>query len=481
MKPRLMDILDTVAALAGDREPPGALCFAPEAYERAYAEYLKQQPQPPHLPEQVQYIPLFSVIAEEGVPDDALDTQLYPHHELIRKGEPVNGEYILYLHEGDVLTPDALHTLAVALDRARGSDFIYADEDRLSGGQRHSPSFKPEFSLFTLLSYNYIGRPLTVSRTLHEASGGLSGPGPELEYAYALRCAGACKHPLHVPQVLCSCAKLSPPPQPERMRKILDTFLQGRDAQAFSANGLWAGSSRMRRNLQKDPPITVILPNRDHADRLRRFLERLDDTVLYLNYRVCIVDAASSDAKTLRYYALLKKNKAAKVVRGRVAATSYAALCNRGAKPVRAGLLLFMTPDTLPASDGWMYALAELASTSGIGAAGPKITDGQGYILEAGRALVSEDRVQSERIYAGAEDEVYELLKNRSINTIRAVQALGSGCLMFSSAAFHACGGFDETLAQEDAVTDLCLRLAAMGLACVYTPFAQCTREEPPQ
>ena len=61
---------------------------------------------------------------------------------------------------GDELGCDALFEIALATARMPGTDFLYADELRISPAcHEREPFCKPDFSPDLLLSTNYIGRP----------------------------------------------------------------------------------------------------------------------------------------------------------------------------------------------------------------------------------------------------------------------------------------------------------------------------------
>ena len=81
-----------------------------------------------------------------------------------RPGESSRGEFVAFFGQHDVLAPAALQRIAEAL-QAGPVDLLYTDEDRLNEHGRHvEPIFKPDWSPDLLLSCDYIGHLMVVSR-----------------------------------------------------------------------------------------------------------------------------------------------------------------------------------------------------------------------------------------------------------------------------------------------------------------------------
>ena len=76
------------------------------------------------------------------------------------------------LDHDDVLTPDALYQMAVALAREPDLDVLYSDEDKIDeAGRFCDPHFKPQWCPDTLLGGNYLCHLLTVRTELLHAAG----------------------------------------------------------------------------------------------------------------------------------------------------------------------------------------------------------------------------------------------------------------------------------------------------------------------
>lgn len=132
------------------------------------------------------------------------------------------GEYIGLLDHDDVLTPDALYEMALAIEEGRKQgrelQMLYSDEDKCNGDMTHyyEPNKKEKFNLDLLLSNNYICHFLVMKSELIKELGFRSEYDGAQDYDLVLRAAirlGAAKrltvgereHALpivHIPKVL---------------------------------------------------------------------------------------------------------------------------------------------------------------------------------------------------------------------------------------------------------------------------------------
>ncbi len=146
------------------------------------------------------------------------------------------------------------------------------------------------------------------------------------------------------------------------------------------------------------------------------------------------------------------------------ASGSLLAMWNAGARAASGELLVFASSDAVPLP-GWLDALVEVQlSRPNAGATGSKVVGLDGTVEHAGLVLDG-DRIPY-RVYQG--DDPAEAQVNRA----RIVPAVAGEGMVTTRASFVAAGGFDETLGQDLAEADLCLRLRARGRPILYAPNA---------
>ncbi len=447
MQNGLFDSLGTLFARAG-QPAAGAFPVVSESFDRRYAAWRAAHKIEP--PQKIEYTPQIDVIAEKGVRDDVLRAQTYPHCKLLRDGSG-DGEYVLYLFKGDILHPDALLHFAAALNAAPRADLLFADEDMHRAGARVCPHFKCDLNTVNLLSYNCIGRPLLVRRKLHDASGGMTAFTEDASYAYALRCAMRCAHASHIGEVLLS--RAAPPAISDTEgRAAIDAYLNESGMDGYAVAGLCKNTFRLRTSLRTKELVSIIIPNKNNVRRLRRLLESIEQNALYPYYRIRIVDAGSENLDTLRYYELLRGNRAADILT--MPSESMAALWNFGARSAKGALLLFLRPDTVMDTPGFLVPMMDQAHRPLAGAVGCAVTDGEGTALAAGTAGAS-------------------LCENVPWlgQTVRATALLHGACVMLQSDLFFHAGCFDETyFSAGGAAAELCIRLMRRDKSNIFTP-----------
>jgi hypothetical protein len=143
---------------------------------------------------------------------------------------------------------------------------------------------------------------------------------------------------------------------------------------------------------------------------------------------------------------------------------TLAARWNAGARAASGQLLVFASADSTPLP-GWLDVLVETFGTRpDTGCVGSKILGEDGTIAHAGLVL-GPDRVPY-RVYEGAPaDAPY-------VNRPRIMPAVLAEGMVTSRATFVAIGGFDESLGDDLADADYCMRVRARGRPALYAPNA---------
>ena len=152
------------------------------------------------------------------------------------------------------------------------------------------------------------------------------------------------------------------------------------------------------------------------------------------------------------------------VVPSRPGAASLAALWNEGARAARSELLVFVSAAAVP-EPGWLDALVETyRSRPDTACAGSKVLAADGTIAHAGLVL-GPDGVPY-RIYEG------ERPTAAHVNRPRVMPAVLAEGMITSRTRFVEVGGFDETLGEDLADADYCLRQRTRGRPVLYAPSA---------
>jgi GT2 family glycosyltransferase/glycosyltransferase involved in cell wall biosynthesis len=402
--------------------------------------------------------------------------------------ELARGEFLVFLDQDDLLTPDALGEIALAASAQPEADLLYSDDDKIDvDGHRFAPQFKPDWSPELLLGYMYFSHVFAVRRALYDSLGGMrTGFEGSQDYDLALRASERARAIAHVPQVLyhwrvlpgsTAASGAAKPESFEAGRRAVAQALQRLrvDVEAFQPE--WAVKAQcgiFDLSFPDDgPKVSILIPTRNGLEILRRCIDSLGKTT-YHNYEVLIVDNESDDPATLGYLDSLPHR--VERVPNPAGRFNYAHINNRAAELAGGELLLFLNNDTEVVEPRWLSQMVGYAQFAGVGAVGARL-------------LYPDKRIQHAGIvhgyYGGLAGPAFKLLPawdNGYLSFARVTRnysAVTAACMLTPRETFLELGGFDETrfeVAYND--VDYCYRLGARGLRCVYCADAELLHHE---
>jgi GT2 family glycosyltransferase/glycosyltransferase involved in cell wall biosynthesis len=227
------------------------------------------------------------------------------------------------------------------------------------------------------------------------------------------------------------------------------------------------GTQRSIWEIAEPPLVSVIIPNRNHADMLRCCLSGVLDYTDYDTIEVIIVENRSSDPATWEVYQNFCRRPNVRVVR--VDQTfNYSAACNRGAALAKGSLLLFLNNDIEVKNPTWLGELVRAASLPGVGVVGTKLRYPDGSIQHAG---VSVGVHMFGMMFHRANEAEWGIFG--SSNYTRNWSAITGACQLIRREVFDLIGGFDEGFEVANGDVALCLRAKRAGWRTAYTPFAE--------
>ncbi len=398
------------------------------------------------------------------------------------------GEFLAFLDHDDVLTPDALGEVALALSENPATDLLYSDDDKIDqSGNCFAPQFKPDWSPELLLSYMYWSHLVVVRRSLFALLGGMRlGFEGSQDYDFILRASERARRIIHLPYVLyhwravpgsIAMSGHAKPASFEAGRRAVQEALNRRGVNVPVLQQDWAIRDRLGiyRPVFPDhgPSITVIIPTKNQWQVLDRCLQSLNKTS-YANWAVLVIDNGSDDKDTLHYLASLQHE----VVRilNPDSSFNFAYVNNRAVDLVQSEYVLFLNNDTEVVSPDWLSVMVGYMQLQGVGAVGAKL-------------LYPDQRVQHAGIvhglYDGLAGPAFKLLPSWShgyLARARVAQNTGAvtaACMLTSRQLFLKIGGFDEAnfaVAYND--VDYCYRLTDSGYRCVMAGEAELIHHE---
>lgn len=401
--------------------------------------------------------------------------------------ELATGDYVGLLDHDDLLTPDAMHQVAQAINNHPDADLIYSDEDKIDArGQRFDPYFKSDFNYELLLAQNMISH-FGVYRTalIRQLGGFRTGLEGAQDHDLALRVVehSDASRIVHIPRVLyhwraaggstaLSIGEKSYATQ-AGLKAVGDHLERtGAKAQVEYADPR-TGHYRVRYTLlDSQALVSIIIPTRDQVGILKACLNSIFKTTTYKSYEIIIIDNGSKEQKTFDYFASLPQDRV-KVIR-HDAPFNYSELNNIGANTAGGDYLCLMNNDITIITPEWIEEMLSFAQLPDIGCVGARLWYPNRTLQHAG-VILGIGGVAG-HAWKGM-DKTSTGYFSRAVHH-QSLSAVTAACLMIRSETYHAVGGLDETIAVAFNDVDFCLRVLKAGYRNIWTPYAEMIHHE---
>ena len=416
--------------------------------------------------------------------------KVIPHDSALQISENTNsaieaatGDFIAFADHDDELTPHALFECVKALNDHPGTLVVYSDEDKMSmdGHKFFQPHFKPDYNPDLLCTVNYICHLFVVSRKVIDQVGMLRKEfdGAQ-DYDFIFRCVEAVKDEeiYHVPKILYHwrCHEDSTAENPESKtyafeagRRAVQEHYNRTGIQAKVLDGEFLGLYRTEFIRDHDPLISIIIPNKDHIDDLKRCMDSIDQKSTYQNYEYVIVENNSTDPVTFEYYKKLEaENEKVHVVYWD-GVFNYSAINNYGASFARGEYFLLLNNDTEIINPNCLEELLGYCMRSDVGAVGARLYYEDDTIQHAGVVIG----------FGGIAGHCFVLQPRGTTGYCHRIicaqdySAVTAACMMVKRTAFEEVGGLSEELQVAFNDIDFCMKLRKAGYLIVYNPYAE--------
>ena len=408
--------------------------------------------------------------------------------------EFAEGDYIGLLDHDDLLTPDALLHIAEAISSDPGLDFLYTDEDKLSGdGIRYDPIFKGAFSPEMSLTHNYVQHFAVIRKSLVKKVGGFRAGfegAQDLDLYLRIFEETTPEQVRHLPFVCYhwrSHAESTASTGAQKnyvfdsAKKSISGALSRRNLRATpflpdiaAKNNCCLYQLRWSSDILKENPVTIIIPTKNRGDLLQKCIASLRRTVDPAHVSLIVVDDFSEEEETRQYLDGLPSLSGfdCSVIQPSTKSPNFnfSQLVNEGVARARTPWVLLLNNDTEAIDAGWLEDMAGWMSVAGVGAVGAKLLYPDGTIQHAG-VIVGSHGGLAEHIFHRLPKDVIGF--NFLTHAARNVTAVTAACMLTSKAALNSVNGFDEeNFGMEYNDVDYCLRLGQTGQRIVFTPQA---------
>lgn len=396
-----------------------------------------------------------------------------------RAMEIASGELIGLLDHDDLLAPNALYEIAKAVNEHPDPEVIYTDEDKVTTDlkEHFQPHLKPDFNLDLLRSNNYICHFFVASRDLIKRVGGFR---PEFngaqDYDLILRCTEQAKQIVHIPKILYHWRvhKASTADNPaskmyafDAGKRAIEEHLVRCRTKGTVQHTKDLGFYRVKYEICGEPLVSIIIPNKDQSEALKKCLDSIREKTSYRNYEIIIVENNSEEPETFAFYKKIAGEKI-KIVTWE-GEFNYSAINNFGVRHARGDYLLLLNNDVEIINGDWLTEMLSHCQRKEVGIVGAKLYYPDNTIQHAG-IIIGIGGVAGS-VFVGLPRAFSGYLHKASIQLD--LSAVTAACMLVKRSVFEQVGGLEEKLKVAFNDVDFCLRVREKGYLVVYDPYAE--------
>lgn len=398
--------------------------------------------------------------------------------------EMASGEYLALFDHDDLLSPNALFEVASAIEKEK-ADVIYTDEDKVTSDlkEHFQPHFKPDFNPDLLCANNYICHLFVVKRSLALKLGG-QDPAYDgaQDYDFIFRCTENAEKIVHVAKILYHWrvhqASTADNPSSKLYafdagKRAIEAHLARIGVKAEVSHTKDLGFYRVKYQVQGNPMVSIVIPNKDEKETLKKCLESIWKKTSYPNYEIILVENNSTTQEIRDYYKELDGKKRVRVVYWDKE-FNYSAINNFGISYAKGEYILCLNNDITVISPDWLEELLANCQRPEVGIVGARLYYPDNTIQHAGIVLGMGGCAGS--LFVGLARSRGGYLHKAALQ--QDLSAVTAACFMVKKEVFEKVGGFEEKLAVAFNDVDFCLKVRHAGYLVVYDPYAELYHHE---
>ena len=428
---------------------------------------------------------LTSVIREYQLKDSRIRYEILKENKSIAENsnaamEMATGDFVGLLDHDDTLEPNALYEVARKICEDDRVDVVYTDEDKInSKGTKHlTPNMKPDFNLDLLRSNNYICHLFVVRRILMEKVGGFRKEfdGAQ-DYDFILRCTEEAEKIAHVHKVLYHWRthEKSTSDNPESKiyafhagRRAVEAHLQRLGIQAEVEETCDLGYYRVKYPVIGSPMVSILIPNKDQLQTLKKCLKSIWEKTEYTNYEILIIENNSTEKETFEFYKKIDGRHHVRVLYWDKE-FNYSSINNFGAAQAKGEYLLLLNNDTEVITKGWMKELLSHCQRPEVGMVGDKLYFPDNTIQSAGTIIGMGG--MADHAFVNMDRKKSGYMHRASIQVD--MSGVTAACAMVKRSVYEEVHGLEEKLTVAFNDVDLGLKIVTAGYLIVFDPYAE--------
>lgn len=338
-------------------------------------------------------------------------------------------------------------------------DLIYSDNDfETNNGKRHTPFFKPDYSMHTLADANYIGGLAAVRKeVLMDVLAEVDDTGSrDMMWKLLLDITRHSAIITHVTE--CLWYTVSDDTSESIYTQYAEYYLKpsslGIRTDALKKMGVYERS---------DYTLSIVIPSKDHSGILIKCIESIKNKTGFNQNKeneILIIDNGSylKEREKIEQYISENSDLNIKYIY-EPSPFNYSAMCNKGASLAKGNLLLFVNDDVEAVDGDFIDHMAEYALSEKVGAVGVRLMYPSGNKIQH-VGITCLDSGPTHKLATYDNDKTYYFGVNRLSRNCLGVTG---ACLMVEREKFFKVNGFYDKMEVSYNDVDLCVNLYEAG------------------
>ena len=395
--------------------------------------------------------------------------------------EMASGDFIGLFDHDDLLTQDALFEIVKRINEDDKVDVLYTDEDKYlydskkQSGSYVEPHYKSDFNLDLLRTNNYICHFFVVKKSIVDEIGGFrSEYDGSQDYDFILRCVEKANKIEHIDKILYhwrihANSTASKPESKmycyEAGKRAIQSHLKRMKIIADVEMTEHLGFYRVHYQISDNPLVSIIIPNKDEKNTLKKCIDSIVKKSSYDNYEIIIVENNSETAEIFQYYDEISDDKRIHVVYWKHE-FNYSKINNFGVTKAKGNYLLLLNNDVEIITNNWIEEMLSNCQRKEVGITGAKLLYNDNTVQHGG-VIIGLGGIAG-HAFCGLDANHPGYFGRAYVQ--QNLSAVTAACLMVRREVFEEVNGLEESLRVAFNDVDFCLKVRSRGYLVVMNP-----------
>lgn len=394
------------------------------------------------------------------------------------------GEWVTFLDHDDFLASQALEVCQRHLLDEPECDFLYTDEEWVDlDGRTLSEFRKPDWSPERLRSQQYVNHLAVYRRELLERIGGMrEGFDGSQDYDLVLRATEVARRIVHVPEPLYhwrvrpgQVSSTGNPKVYAAARRAIAEHCERVGIKATVEQVDPLGVYRVRRTLQEQPLVSIVIPTRGSSGTLagvwKAFVTNAVQSIVerssYQRLEFVVVADTVTPREVLEDLRKILDDRLTLLPYGRP--FNFAHKINLGVARARGRYVLLLNDDVELITPDWIETLLGIGQQPDVGMVGATLLFENGTLQHAGHIYLGEMAIG----HAAYGEDADSGGPGGGLLTERECSGVTAACALLRRDVFFEVGGLSRLFPANYNDVDLSLKLRNRGYRIVVTPHAR--------